>query len=540
MDKILIIGSGASGVHFALSVLKKGYEVTMLDVGLEKPDVQNPTDMYNELKSNLSDPVRYFLGDHYEAVVYPGSDEDYVTKYYGFPPTKNHVFLYPKSFKYEAEGMQPLLSFAQGGLAEAWTGGAYPFNDFELKDFPFKYHEIEPYYSEVAKRIGLIGVNDDLVKFFPFHENLMEPLLLDQNSKYIVEAYEKRKRYLNNKYKCYMGRSRVTTLSKDAIGRKGCTYCGRCLWGCPIEGLYTPSITLKECLKYPNLKYIPNMFISHFIYDSKGRISSVIAETVNDHQMHDFTADKYILAAGTLSSSKIFIQSIKQQTGETIKLSGLMDNRQILIPFINLQMIGEQYNSKSYQYHQLAIGIETDRPEEYIHGQITTLKTAMVHPIIQNEPIDLETATFIFRHVRAGLGVVNLNFHDRRRDTNYVTVKVDPDTGRDKLVVHYSPVANYKKNIDKAIKTVKGFLWGLRCIVPPGMVQIRPMGASVHYSGTIPMSTLEQPYTVSKYCQSNDFKNLYIVDGTTMPFLPAKNVTFTLMANAVRVAESVF
>jgi len=66
------------------------------------------------------------------------------------------------------------------------------------------------------------------------------------------------------------------------------------------------------------------------------------------------------------------------------------------------------------------------------------------------------------------------------------------------------------------------------------------MGASVHYSGTIPMSTLEQPYTVSKYCQSNDFKNLYIVDGTTMPFLPAKNVTFTLMANAVRVAESVF
>jgi choline dehydrogenase-like flavoprotein len=54
------------------------------------------------------------------------------------------------------------------------------------------------------------------------------------------------------------------------------------------------------------------------------------------------------------------------------------------------------------------------------------------------------------------------------------------------------------------------------------------------------MSTLEQPYTVSKYCQSNDFKNLYIVDGTTMPFLPAKNVTFTLMANAVRVAESVF
>ena len=32
-DRILIVGSGASGVHFALSVLRKGYEVVMLDVG---------------------------------------------------------------------------------------------------------------------------------------------------------------------------------------------------------------------------------------------------------------------------------------------------------------------------------------------------------------------------------------------------------------------------------------------------------------------------------------------------------------------------
>ena len=44
------------------------------------------------------------------------------------------------------------------------------------------------------------------------------------------------------------------------------------------------------------------------------------------------------------------------------------------------------------------------------------------------------------------------------------------------------------------------------------------MGASVHYSGTIPMSTSGRPFTVSKHCRSSDFSNLYIVDGTTMPF----------------------
>jgi choline dehydrogenase-like flavoprotein len=66
------------------------------------------------------------------------------------------------------------------------------------------------------------------------------------------------------------------------------------------------------------------------------------------------------------------------------------------------------------------------------------------------------------------------------------------------------------------------------------------MGASVHYAGTLPMSRRRAAYATSEYCQSHDFGNLYIVDGTTFPFLPSKNLTFTLMANAVRVAESAF
>ena len=41
-------------------------------------------------------------------------------------------------------------------------------------------------------------------------------------------------------------------------------------------------------------------------------------------------------------------------------------------------------------------------------------------------------------------------------------------------------------------------------------------------------------------CRSRDFENLYFVDGTTFPSIPAKNLTFTLMANAARVAELAF
>jgi choline dehydrogenase-like flavoprotein len=536
MSKILVIGSGASGVHFALTVLKKGHDCIMLDVGNARPPAVNPEDTFNDLKANLSDPVNYFLGRNYEAVVHPGSEGEY----YGFPPNKNYIFTKPSALKLRTEGFEPLFSFARGGLAETWTGGVYPLNEQELEDFPFGYSEIEPYYGEVARRIGIAGVKDDLARFYPLHEDLMEPLRLDEHSKRLLASYEKHKDYLNNKLKFYMGRSRVAALSRDKDGRKGCTYTGRCLWGCPSGAFYTPSITLNECLTYPNFRYIPNLYVSHFKLDSKNRIKSVIAESIADNASHEIFADRFVLAAGTLSSSKVFMDSILKETGEVIKLAGLMDNRQILIPFINLSMIGEKYNPESYQYHQIAMGFECGQPKQYFHALVTTLKSALVHPIIQNIPLDLLTSLAVFRNMRAGLGIVNLNFCDDRREDNFVTLQTDPQSGRSKLFINYSPPPKEGAIIKQAVKIVKKSLWKLGCIVPPGMMHIRPMGASVHYAGTIPMSDKKARNTTTMHCQSNDFDNLYFVDGTTFPSLPAKNLTFALMANAVRVADQAF
>jgi choline dehydrogenase-like flavoprotein len=536
MSKILVVGSGASGVHFALTVLKKGHDCIMLDVGNSKSPAVNPEDSFSDLKASLGDPVDYFLGRNYEAVVHPGSEGEY----YGFPPNKSYVFTKPTALKLKTSGFEPLFSFARGGLAETWTGGVYPLNEQDLASFPFGYSDIEPYYAEVARRIGIAGVKDDLARFYPVHENLMAPLRLDEHSKRLLAAYEKHKGYLNNELQSFMGRSRIATLSRDQDGRKGCTYTGRCLWGCPSEAFYTPSITLKECLTYPNFHYMPNLYVSHFELDSKHRVRSVVAESIIDNTSHQIVADKFVMAAGTLSSSKIFMDSILRERGEVIKLTGLMDNRQILIPFINLSMIGEKYDPESYQYHQVAMGFECGEPKQYFHALVTTLKSALVHPIVQNIPLDLLTSLAVFRSLRAGLGIVNLNLCDNRREDNFVTLQTDLQSAGSKLFINYSPPSNEKTRIRQAVKIVKRTLWKLGCIIPPRMMHIRPMGASVHYAGTIPMSASKAPNTTTMYCQSNDFDNLYFVDGTTFPSLPAKNLTFALMANAIRVADQAF
>jgi choline dehydrogenase-like flavoprotein len=107
-------------------------------------------------------------------------------------------------------------------------------------------------------------------------------------------------------------------------------------------------------------------------------------------------------------------------------------------------------------------------------------------------------------------------------------------------VIKYTPVGDEKILLQQAIRKARKALGKLGCVAPPQMIHVRPMGASAHYSGTIPMSEKKASLTTSPQCQSHDFDNLFIVDGTTFPFLPAKNLTFTLMANAVRVAECAF
>ena len=37
MTHVVVVGSGASGVHFALTALERGHDVTMVDVGIERP-----------------------------------------------------------------------------------------------------------------------------------------------------------------------------------------------------------------------------------------------------------------------------------------------------------------------------------------------------------------------------------------------------------------------------------------------------------------------------------------------------------------------
>jgi hypothetical protein len=532
---VVVVGSGASGVHFALSLLERGREVVMLDVGHENAPAPLPEEHFTGLKQRLPDPVSYLLGEDFEGVTYPDS----AGEYYGLPPSKSFVFRRANGFTAKAKDFAPLFSFARGGLGEAWTAGVYPFNEVETRSFPFAHTDLLAGYDVVAGRIGISGGQDDLTRFMPLHDHLLEPLTLDRHSAALLKRYQSVRRGLNEELGCYMGGTRVATLTRALDGREACTYLGRCLWGCPRAAFYTPALTLAECLRYPGFRYIPGMYVSHFRIDRGRRVASVVVRAADGSGSQEMAVSTLALAAGTLSSARIFLESIYHATGEILRLGGLMDNQQVLVPFVNLDMVGKPCDPASYQYHQLGIGLDEPRPAEYVHCQVTTLKTGMAHPILQSLPFDTRTALTFFRQLRTALGVINVNFHDTRRDASFVTLdrRYGGDPG---LVVEYVPDAGEAAHVKQALGRLRKAMHQLHCFVPPGLTHVRPKGASVHYAGTFPSQTSGHSLSTTPECRSTDFENLFFVDGSTFPFLPAKNITFSLMANAVRVAAAAF
>lgn len=533
-DPIVIVGSGASAVHFAQTALELGRHVVMLDIGHIGAAPVQPGASLNQLKAELDDPVRYFLGDDYRAMVLPANSEEY----YGLPPSKSYVFRQTPGMEVVSDGFAPLHSHAGGGLAQAWTAGCYPFNDGELAAFPFGWDEMAPAYTEVAQRIGVSGLDDDLSRFYPLHGGLQPPIPLDAHSQDLLSRYEKKRSGLHGGPRVFMGRARLASLSQPHEGREGCWRCGRCLWGCPTQSLYTPSITLEHLKRREAFEYVAGVRITHFSFDEANRVTHAAGMAANGEAIVR-EVGTLVLAAGALGTSEIVLESLLR-AGTRAELHGLMDNRQVLMPFINLARVGAQFDDRAYQYNQIAAGAPGETPFDYVHGLVTTLTTALVHPVMQTLPLGVRASMGLFRNMHAALGLVNINFPDTRREDNRIALEVGPDGRSRRMLIHYRPDAAEPARLRPAIKRFRALLLRLGCLAPPHMTRARPMGASVHYTGTLPMLTDGGDLTTDRAGRCRPFDNLIIADGATFPSLPAKNLTFTLMANATRIARENF
>jgi len=515
---VIIVGTGASSTAAALELQDK--KLLIIDVGIEVSKSLKTDKSIFDLKRSDKNQRDYLIGKNFESLANIRS-KDLVSVKLKAPLTSFVIENSDNLIKIKSDNFSPFLSYAYGGLSNAWGAGVYRYTDYDLKKFPISSAELEPFYNKLTDLIGISGENDDLQPFFGNIRDLQKPLKLNINCNYLYSSYLKRKKYFLKKG-ISVGRTQLTVLTEEKDNRPAYNYNNTSFFTCKNPSIYTPVISMDQLKQKPNVTFKRGFIVETF--EEKNNFVQVNAIEIKNRKEVSFIGKKLLLGAGTINTGKIILQSFKDYKTRL----PILDNPISFIPFVNLRAIGSKTDQFGYEGGQLILIYEGHLSSERVQGSLYSYISPLRSDIFFDFPLSIKGNLSLTKFIVPGVTILQLFYPDTPKKQNYIQLKKDKT-----LFINYTDVPVLGK-LERHI--IKNF-WMTGFITMPFLVQYPRPGNSIHYAGTIPMNKNNANYFVDKYCCLNRAKNVYLIDGSVFPVLPAKNLTFTLMANAMRIAR---
>jgi choline dehydrogenase-like flavoprotein len=529
---VIVVGSGPSGAQAAKRAIEEGLSVTLIDFGLDEPELAAsiPPQPFSALRRSDPDQRKYFLGEAFEAELARNdrlgshftAPREYITKHVGeFLPVESDTFF-------------PVQSLALGGLGVGWGAGSYTYEDFELRRAGMPADEIPAYYDEVVRDIGVSGARTDDTAPHVMAVNFTQPPSeIDTNAKSILEQYSRRRSELSA-MNFRLGRDPLAMLteplSRPGIERHPNPYTDMDFYGTSDYSVYRPKYTIMELQQHHKFRYQPGALVQRFEETDEG-----IAITYLDHRTREIrsvVAKKLLLAAGALNSARIVLRS-RRMYGVKVPI---LSNPMHYMPCVNLRMLGRPVDDRRHSLGQL-IGVYTPphRAPEHIIAGVICYRSLLHHRIVRQMPLPPSLGLLLSRTLMSSLTIVGLNYPDYRSATKWI--KLRETHAGDMLAANYELSTEEKAVMAADVKGIVRCLWKLRCV--PLAMFATPAGASIHYAGTIPFAKTqsESPLTSDGRGKLRGSKHVFLADSASWTYLPAKAPTLTIMANARRVAH---
>ena len=520
----VIVGSGPAGVAAAYEL--SGRNICMVDVG------KSPSDTNWGSGSNFYQLRRYserywneFVGSRFES--FRNIDQAYVP-----PKLKSplHRFITEDSAvsaAVESDTFRAIVSFAQGGLANAWGAQLYRYNETDLRQFPLEARVLEPYYDRLTDHVGISGSCDDLARFYGTEAGLLPALRLSELAAHLLRNYDRHRTFFN-RHGVFLGRPRLGVLSQPYRGRPACDY-GNLEFYRLLPHIYTPRITLEELIRNGRLDYRPGYFVISFEDDKSG--ARVVMRNIATGQVETIAGKRVLLAAGTIGSAAILLRTL----GDTSLRLPIMENLPSYIPFINPGFLGKAHETAAY-YTQLNVCYLPHRINSQANGDMIMGTFYGMHGLFHSEfvrdlPLPLSLNVKLLRYILPSMLVLHIWRPGHQRPDNYLTID-----SKGTLHIQYTDAADsaVERHLIRVFRRAGYLSAAFLCKYPEP-------GASAHYAGSLPMrKTPSKKYETHPNGRLHSMKNVYVADGSVFPALPAKNLSFTIMANAMRVAAGLF
>lgn len=516
---VIVVGSGPAGVSATFPLIEAGLRVLMVDGG-KQPDLLPPKEDFLSARMNDDEQWKWMIGEDFHALKMRDAVSPKLrvpSQAYAFDGVDGNTPIQGKEFI--AVG-----SLAKGGLSNAWGCGVARLSAVELAELPFPASEMIASYAKVSHRIGISGrSNDDMADYFGLDDFAQSPIPMDELHTHLFRLYTKQRLKLHSQG-FRLGRSRVAALNADISDRKACNLSGNCLWGCSRRSLYSATYDLPALRKHENFNEI-----SGFIVDSLSRNCgcwAVTDQTAIDGERRTLTANKVVLAAGTLATTRIVLRSLDSPY-ITPMLSCPTAAFLLWLP----RLLGIP-RVPSFGLGQLSFTVSLGDGINAFGSNFSTTGI-LVSEFVRHVPMNQRYGIDLLRGLLSSCAVGNLFL------PGHLT-KAEAKLGKDgSLAISGRYLDNVASLMAQACKKLRKAYWSMGAVLLPGSFTVGHPGGDIHYSGTLPMRYNPVIGETSSTGEVKGMGGVYVADGACLPTLPAKSHTLTIMANADRIGNCI-
>ena len=524
MKDVLVVGSGAGGVHAAWRLAEQGLSVGLIDFGnVDKSYAGLVPDLsWSEIRASRADQHRYFLGDRFEGIPFGQVKVGAQLT----PPRKYLQRDVEERLTVDSPQFAATETLARGGLSAAWGAGVFPYDDWDLRHTPLDRAVLQPHYDAVAERIGICGdAENDLTAFQGGCPSMMPALDVDSGAETVLERYAK-KRERMNRDGFFLGVARLAVSTEEHRGRGPHRYLDMDFWADDKESVYRPQWTLDELERFESYETLDRRLVRAF--REKNGTVEVECEHADTGARETLRARALVLAAGALGSARIALRSL----GKFDRSVPILSNPYAYVPVVNTGMIGKEPRDRRHSLAQLTAVYQPDPTSGHVAlAHYYSYRSLMTFKLLGESPLGHRQSLRLFQTLLPAMGILGIHHEDRPTSGKTCTLRRTRDG--DSLEVRYqsNPEDERREKIEE--KKLVSFFRKLGCFAPK---RIHPgHGASIRYAGTLPFSENDEELTCDADCRLRGTQSVYLADGAVFPFMPPKGITFTIMANADRV-----
>jgi hypothetical protein len=479
--KVAVIGSGPSGWAAIQKLNQLGVDATLIDASLNENDQLRPL---RRQESALISKKLYF-----------GSD----LPYRDFP-------VGPEIHKL---GVNPVTSFATGGLSLVWGATMLPYPAEEIKKWPIEFGNLDKYFSEIAELIPICGEVDSLSDTY---SNFISRNGI-RISERLNEFYSRSKQFSQSGI-C-VGKSRLAVETGKKSGG-GCVYCSLCLSGCPDGFIWSSRF------QFIDTKKIELRVIELSEKDKKVHIKGIDRHGASI-SINDF--DKVFLGAGAIESFRIASSS-----GLVKKTAKLMDSATFFLPIFVRPKLGPAKNI-GFSLAQIFIrltppgNLDAVQFQIYEHSEDFSSRARLILPF--GKIIPLKFLDFVLKRFVVAIGYLSGD------ESPSISMKLEMD-GSVVLTNDLDGLSKKKlaANRKASISRLGRFTRWLG-LYPIGFLTQQALpGEGVHFGSWLAMGS-----DSDRLGRPNGVSNIHIIDSSVLPTIVAGPITFTVMANSMRIVE---